>query len=389
MAIRKVWASRVKNVTAEQFVGQKGTIFFNEPTGALRISDGVTPGGNPLTLVASDFQFQFGDFLATTETESPFGASLSSANEDQDINIVSNGTGAINVIGEFNVYKADGDVPGALAVDPVFSVDEQGDISASTLDITNTGDLGLAAPLNVSINAAGLTKTPTIVTGSVAQFTGRDNRSAILVIDNYGIDPSDNSTGGQVVFRTGRGTNASTTAVQNNDRLGLVTAAGWASNGYGGLGVGGLRILANENFTATARGSKLELFAIANGTLVPTTVATVDVANGITATKFTGPLTGTATTATNLAAASSILAGRLVINPTNIIKNTASIQTFTLSGLTTNHKILLQVGTSLTYGLTISAAWPSAANTLSIEFQNISNADIDLGNINIDYFAWV
>lgn len=389
MAIRKVWASRVKNVTAEQFVGQKGTIFFNEPTGALRISDGVTPGGNPLTLVASDFQFQFGDFLATTETESPFGASLSSANEDQDINIVSNGTGAINVIGEFNVYKADGDVPGALAVDPVFSVDEQGDISASTLDITNTGDLGLAAPLNVSINAAGLTKTPTIVTGSVAQFTGRDNRSAILVIDNYGIDPSDNSTGGQVVFRTGRGTNASTTAVQNNDRLGLVTAAGWASNGYGGLGVGGLRILANENFTATARGSKLELFAIANGTLVPTTVATVDVANGITATKFTGPLTGTATTATNLAAASSILAGRLVINPTNIIKNTASIQTFTLSGLTTNHKILLQVSTSLTYGLTISAAWPSAANTLSIEFQNISNADIDLGNINIDYFAWV
>ena len=65
------------------------------------------------------------------------------------------------------------------------------------------------------------------------------------------------------------------------------------------------------------------------------------------------------------------------------------MQTFTLTGLTTNHKILALPASQLTYGIIVSAAWPSAADTLSIEFQNISNGDIDLGSIKIDYFAWI
>jgi hypothetical protein len=102
-----------------------------------------------------------------------------------------------------------------------------------------------------------------------------------------------------------------------------------------------------------------------------------------------GDVTGTATTATNLAAATSILAGTLTIDPANINKTSSSTQTFTLTGLTTNHKIVITSGTALTYGVTIVSAWASATDTLSINFHNYSGGGVNLGSTSIQYFAWV
>lgn len=347
----------------------------------------VVASDGTVSLDSSGIPFNFGDFYAFTNTGLSDGACLSSINPDQDINIVSNGSGTINIVGTFHIHTTNSNLEESLTSPPVFSVSANGDINATTLNIKNAADLGLIAPLNVTINENGLTKTPTIVTGSVAQFTGRDNRAALLVLDTYGIDSSTSITGGQFVFRSGRGTNAVTTAVQSGDRLGELVAAGWASNGYGGLAVGGLRILANENYTPTARGSKLELFVTPNGTLTPTTIATVD-SNGITLASGK-TITGTVSTATSLDAATSILAGTISIDPANIVKSTASVQTFTLTGLTTNHKIVFTSSTALGFGVIISAAWASAANTLSIEFQNFGNTDINLTAKTIQYFAWV
>lgn len=463
MAIYDFFLSRNNISTVADYVGHSGRMFYDDAEKVLRVSDGVTPGGFPITpttlvsttepavaaggqlwynpetfelwtyhngeflptidlatetkiggvklgpgvitnaegqiiIDSTGLDFSFGDFAALTDTY-PAGhpkegvdfAVLQTVNENEDAVLASNGTGAIKIVGEFRIYPTNGSIAGSMLETPVFNVSSDGDVSAVTLDIHNTGDLGLMAPLNVTINEAGLTKTPAIVTGSVAQFTGRDNRAPILILDSYGIDDTRTVTGGELVFRTGRGTNASTTAVQNGDRLGEVTAAGWASNGYGGLGVGGLRILANENFTDTARGSKLELYVIPNGTLTVTTIATVNSA-GITMASgkvLTGNVTGTATTATNLAAATSILAGTISINPASLAASTASVQTFTLTGLTTSHKIVLTSGTALGTGILISAAWASAPNTLSIEFQNDRIIVIDPGDTTIQYFAWV
>jgi hypothetical protein len=103
----------------------------------------------------------------------------------------------------------------------------------------------------------------------------------------------------------------------------------------------------------------------------------------------TANLIGTATTATNLTAATSILAGTLTIDPANINKTSASTQTFTLTGLTTSHKVLITAGTALDYGVSIVSAWASALNTLSITFHNYSGAGVNLGSTNIQYFAWV
>jgi hypothetical protein len=460
--VHDVFSSRnnIPTLTIDNHVGNRGRLFYDEETGVIRVSDGVTPGGLsvPITLasttragavkpgagftigedallslnagpmfqldannvfqlkagtdtiiggvksgngiiIASDgtinldtegLSFVFGDFFASTPTlaDNSTAAALSSVNENETIVIASNGTGGVAFIGKFDIYPTNGDIAGALAGTPVFSVDSQGDISARSLDIQETGDLNLMAALNVTINSDGLTKTPTVVTGSVAQFTGRDNRTAILVLDSYGLDVDRSITGGEFVFRTGRGTNLSTTPVLAGDRLGQVVAAGWASNGYGGVGVGGMRIVANENYTSTARGSKLELVATPNGTITPAVVATVD-STGITMAPNT-KLIGTSTTADNLTAASGILAGTISVNPGTIIRSSAVVRTYTLTGITTNHKIVITSGTAIGFGVMITAAWASALNTLSVEFQNFTgNTDITLGAKTIQYFAWI
>ena len=48
MPIKKIEAGRVITKTIDTFIGQEGTIFYDEQTGELRLSDGVTPGGIPI-----------------------------------------------------------------------------------------------------------------------------------------------------------------------------------------------------------------------------------------------------------------------------------------------------------------------------------------------------
>lgn len=248
--------------------------------GGIKSGPGVNVASDgTLTIDPTGLEFSFGDFYSFTATGSSntTAAWLSSINENEDIVIASNGNGVIDVVGQLRVYPPNGPLYGR---DPVFNIDLDGKTTATALNVINTGDIGLLAPLNVSINQQGLTKVPAIVTGTVAQFTGRDNNSAILVVDSYGYDSTRTTTGGEFVFRTGRGTNAIPEAIQQSDSLGVITAAGWASNGYGGVGVGGIRILANEDFTPTSRGSKLELFVIPDGTVSTKTVVTIN-SNGL------------------------------------------------------------------------------------------------------------
>ena len=49
MTVRKVQAGRVITLTSTEFIGELGTIFYEESIGDLRISDGVTPGGRLIT----------------------------------------------------------------------------------------------------------------------------------------------------------------------------------------------------------------------------------------------------------------------------------------------------------------------------------------------------
>jgi hypothetical protein len=245
--------------------------------GGIKLGPGVElNGSDQLVIDPTGLDFSFGDFYAYVANgagDAP-AAYLSSINVNQDIVIQSNGTGQIDIIGRFGIYPVDGPLN---ARDPVFAVNDDGDVSATTLNIVNKSDLGLVAPLNVTINEQGLTRAPAIVTGSVAQFTGRDNRAPLIVLDSYGFDSTRNITGGEFTFRTGRGTNQTPSPILSGDIIGNVTAAGWASgNGYGGVGVGGIRIIADENFTSTTRGSRVEIYTTPKGTITPTRIVTID-----------------------------------------------------------------------------------------------------------------
>jgi hypothetical protein len=162
-----------------------------------------------------------------------------------------------------------------------------------------------------------------------------------------------------------------------------------------------------SNSTVTVNGTSIALGAsgtvtAAAGTLTGTTLASTVVTSSLTSvgtlTNLTvtntivGSINGnasTATTATNLAAATGILAGSITVDPASVTGGVSSTQTFTLTGLTTNHKVVITSGTAFNSGLIIQSAWASAVNTISIEFRNTTNQLINANATVIQYFAWV
>ena len=50
MTIQKIKSGRITTIVADQYVGEIGTIFYNQEIGDLRLSDGVSLGGIPLVL---------------------------------------------------------------------------------------------------------------------------------------------------------------------------------------------------------------------------------------------------------------------------------------------------------------------------------------------------
>jgi hypothetical protein len=53
---------------------------------------------------------------------------LSSINTNEDIVLASNGTGAVRVVGDFSVRRANGNVAGALEEEPIFRVKSDGQV---------------------------------------------------------------------------------------------------------------------------------------------------------------------------------------------------------------------------------------------------------------------
>ena len=141
------------------------------------------------------------------------------------------------------------------------------------LNATNTNITTTQAVLTASANAAGLTKSPALM-GTIAQFTAKDASRSFVVHDSYGL-VSGTMYGGEYVFRTGRGTNASPSAVQANDVLGVIGGSGWGTTGYGGIFASSIEFQAAETFTDTTRGGKLAIKLIPTGSNTPVTAMTV------------------------------------------------------------------------------------------------------------------
>jgi hypothetical protein len=103
MTIQKIKSGRVITVNADQFIGEKGTVFYNEALGDLRLSDGVTLGGIPLsgtvsynTLTNELTYYTGADVTGTIITIGGTGGSITVSNIDATnayANTVTNVTG--------------------------------------------------------------------------------------------------------------------------------------------------------------------------------------------------------------------------------------------------------------------------------------------------------
>jgi len=110
--------------------------------------------------------------------------------------------------------------------------------------------------------------------------------------------------------------------------------------------------------------------------------------SGVSGSSGTSGLSGSSGTS-GLTQLTSLLKGKLTANIASVGKNAVATQTFTISGLTTSHNVVITCGVSLAYGVYIKSGWASATDTLSIEIENSTGGNVTLGNTPIQYIAWV
>jgi hypothetical protein len=85
----------------------------------------------------------------------------------------------------------------------------------------------------------------------------------------------------------------------------------------------------------------------------------------------------------------TFLAGRLSAATGSIPKNSAATVTYTITGLTTNHNIVINPGTAMPdRQFSVAAAWASAADTVSIQYANNTGGAISV-TLDINYIAFV
>ena len=323
MAIRKFRTGQM-SYDASTYVGTAGTLFYDEANGALRISNGVTPGGSLISypfasstqlggvklgpgvvlngsgqiiIDSEGLDFSFGDLASTTETYAvghPKAgddyAVLSTINADEDFYLVSNGTGSIDVVGEFNVYKTDGNVAGAIIEEPIFKIKSDGQIQMLV-----PGADEVAGALTIIGSTSGQFISP-VNTGVMIHVTGNLSSPGI---PSRIYNDSQNAFGAWVTRRF-NGTVASPTAVLANEEI--MRLSGTAHNGTTIPGTGNQRIVyvARGNQTISNQGGAIELWVTPINTTTIAKIATVD-STGITLESgkvLTGNVTGNADTAT-------------------------------------------------------------------------------------------
>lgn len=268
MTIRKLRAGRVATVDAATWIGERGTIFYDEVTGTLKIADGETPGGRRIVLNAEDINLAFGDFVAVNNN-------LSTVQPNEDLNLISNGVGSINAVGEFHVHTTSG----GLESNPIFEIKSDGQIKVIVPNEDN-----LEGAISIVGNINGIYQAP-VNSGVMFHITGQEG----IPSRNYN-DALGDYAG--FVGRRANGTPSFPTQVLANQEVSRYAANAFTDQGYQQAGLGQLRWYANENQTISARGGRAEFWVAPIGSTTAQIVARIDPQNGISATQFTGPLLG-------------------------------------------------------------------------------------------------
>jgi hypothetical protein len=125
MTIRKIEAGRVITKNIDNFVGQEGTIFYDEQTGELRLSDGTTPGGTAISGGGSGY------ILPKASNNTLGGVKVGA-------NLSISGDGTISVAAPYVLTTATASVVGGIKVGANLSISGDGTLSANASQVLPT-----------------------------------------------------------------------------------------------------------------------------------------------------------------------------------------------------------------------------------------------------------
>lgn len=117
---------------------------------------------------------------------------------------------------------------------------------------------------NATESALTISASQTIATpsndGYMLHISGKNNVASRIVADSYGANS-------YIVYagRAARGTVSAPTALQANDVIARFSGNGYGTTGYSPLGTGRIDFVASENYTDTAKGSRIEFWNVPIG----------------------------------------------------------------------------------------------------------------------------
>jgi hypothetical protein len=288
MAIFDFFLSRNSAVsTLENYVGHVGRLFYDSTDGVVRLSDGVTPGGitipytiatdtivggikegpgvtinseGQILLDSAGLEFTFGDFQGIVGTYAlgnpDFGedyALLGSINANEDIIIASNGSGIVKILGDFSVRSPNGSIDGALLLEPIFRVFNDGKVRF----LVPNADPLLGA-FEVVGNDTGAIHPPN-QTGVIMHTTGNEGLPARKYLDGINNYPI-------IVGRRYNGAVGALTPVLNNEIFFRLVGQASTGTDFETFGPAKINFIATEDQGPNNQGGKITFDVTANGT---------------------------------------------------------------------------------------------------------------------------
>lgn len=197
----------------------------------------------------------------------------------------------------------------------ISGTDINGDI---TLNPNGSGNVQLLGNVFIQANANDTTY-PISSPGVVLHVQGNDQQPTSVLIDAFG----DAATGGSPIIAMRRfgGNSAAPTSVLQDQYLGAVMARGYDGTSFLPSSYSGVILRANENFSVTNLGSRMEFYTVPTATNVAVLAATIGnnsltVSNGSNTMTVSSNSIVTANTGNNLYLGTVGATGNVVINST-------------------------------------------------------------------------
>ena len=281
------------------------------------------------------------------------------------------------------------------------------------------------------------------ITGNAMGLSQPPQNSGVML---HTTGPDGDATSGRAYFDSGgnytviagrryNGTIANPTQVLAGQDIVRYGGTPYGSSGWPTIGPARMTFTAGDNISSTAQGGYIAFHTTANGTVTTSQIltATIDPAYGVTSpigfvttgnvsagnvtvtnnesvggnVTVTGNVTAANVNATlhgnvvgvasslgvnGTSYASSFISGQVNVGSQTIAKNTTTLDvTVTVTGLTTSHKVMVMPAADMISGVFISAAYPTAANTLGFQMQMWApnGGGTVTSAFNLTYWAWI